>query len=108
MPARKAANLSKEARAVLALLPPTGFTPDFTGAYVGEIAVDLLGRGDSIARGRIRSLLFEIDSKVGYLRRHHHRGPAIYGQKVSYSIPADSWPKSKKLLRRGYALKLKP
>lgn len=108
MAAGKRKQLGTESKAVLALLPPTSDTPDFAGAYVGEIAEDLLGRTDSIARARIRGLVHEIDSKLGRLCRHKHRGETVYGQTMSYSIPARLWPKAQKALRRGYALDLRP
>ena len=106
--ARKRKQLGSEARAVLALLPPTQHKPDFSGAYVGDMALDLLERQDSIARCRIRALLHEIDIKLGNLRRHHAQGPVGYGQKVSYSIPLPLWPKAEKCLRHGFATRLKP
>ena len=106
-PMARKRQMGTDARAVLALLPPTENKPDWAGAYVGEIAEDLLHRHDSIARSRIRGLLLEIDSELGYLRRHKTTGPAVYGQKVSYSVPEALWPKVVKLLAKGYPEELK-
>lgn len=108
MAAGKRQQLGSDARAVLALLPPTGYAKDFAGAYLGDISQDLLGHEDSIARARIRVLLHEIDAKIGYLRRHHARGPVPYGQRVSYSVPPATWPEAERALKRGYAVELKP
>jgi len=102
----KVPKLTKDAVAVLAILPPSA-QEEKPGAAVADMAEDLAGNKDTPAQKRIRELIDEIDTKLGRLDRHH-ASPLTSGKdpRLSYSIPGGMWGRAQAIIGRKFPLEL--